>query len=806
MKFIFYLMAMLIISPVLSAQTYQQVRVHTSRENITAIASLGLAADDGIYRNGIWETVICAEEVAKLRNAGFTIDIIREDYPEYISGRNRTALHEIREINRQIRTKSINSYPYPVPGHFELGSMGGYYTPDEVLQELDSMRLFYPGLISLKTPAGSLQTVEGRNVNYVKISNKPDENTSKPRIQYNSLTHAREPMGMQQLMFFMWYLLENYATDTEVKYLVDNLELYFIPVINPDGYAYNYQNYPLGGGMWRKNRKINTGGWVGVDLNRNFGYKWGYDNIGSSSDPWDETYRGLTAFSENETRNFRDFCIDKKFKLAYNYHTYADETMYPWCYITEPTPDSLTEYEFTDRMMAGNGYVTGIPGLVLYNTNGDIMDWEYGDSTLKPRIICFTTETGNDNDGFWPSPERIIPLAEENMYANLQAAELTLPYAEITDIGPVINSRRDGFFPFRFNRLGLTDSTDYTISIKPLDSLLFANVGEPKTIHYPARHTTCTDSISYSLLPGIQVGQPYRFIWQINNGMTILRDTVTKYYGWPLVLISDSCNTMSNWTSDHWNTSSRASHSASLSIADSPYGPYESSAFYTITLKNKLGISRSPVAVIEYWVRYGTEKSFDYCQFSTSLDNGNSWTKQSTRFTNKGSVSQDFPNPVYDGFRNWSQDRVVLNNTVDKDLLARFILSSNADGFVRDGMYFDDFKVTVIDMFYDGIDPKGQMPGYISDPVPNPANTAVSVNYQFVGSKGNGDFRLPDSKTGNIDFRLFDLRGILLNDIPLTSSAGTIKFDVSELPEGIYLYRICGSFSNSAVKKLVVVH
>ena len=76
MKFIFYLMAMLIISPVLSAQTYQQVRVHTSRENITAIASLGLAADDGIYRNGIWETVICAEEVAKLRNAGFTIDII----------------------------------------------------------------------------------------------------------------------------------------------------------------------------------------------------------------------------------------------------------------------------------------------------------------------------------------------------------------------------------------------------------------------------------------------------------------------------------------------------------------------------------------------------------------------------------------------------------------------------------------------------------------------------------------------------------------------------------------------------------
>ena len=176
--------------------------------------------------------------------------------------------------------------------------MGGYYSPIQVLNELDSMRLFYPALISQKTAVGSQQTIEGRDVYCVRISNTPDQNTNKPKIQYNSLTHAREPMGMQQMMFFMWYLLENYTTNEEVKYLVDNLELYFIPVMNPDGFMYNYITDPAGGGMWRKNRRNNGSGEYGVDLNRNFGYKWGYDNYGSSPDPWSETYRGPSAFSD----------------------------------------------------------------------------------------------------------------------------------------------------------------------------------------------------------------------------------------------------------------------------------------------------------------------------------------------------------------------------------------------------------------------------------------------------------------------------------------------------------------------------
>ncbi len=795
MKHYLNILILLLFPAIMHAQTFQEVKIHAAPESIRTIAGLGIAVDDGIYRNGIWETILSVGEVAKVRNAGFTVDIIREDYSKYIAERNKAAEQDVKEINRQIRTKSIQTTQYPVPKHFELGSMGGYYTPDEVLNELDSMYFFYPNLIIQKTPLTNRLTVEGRNQYYVRISNTPTQNTNKPKIVYNSLTHAREPMGMQQLMYFMWYLLENYNTSAEVKYLVDNLELYFIPVVNPDGYAYNFFTDPGGGGLWRKNRKDNGGGVFGVDLNRNFGYMWAYDDQGSSPNPWDETYRGPMAFSENETQNIRDFFAVKNFKMAYNYHTYADQTMYPWCYKTMLTPDSLTNMAFTDHMTAQNGYVTGTPGAILYNTNGDVMDWEYGDVVTKPRIICFTTETGNGNDGFWPLPYRIIPLAQENMYANLQAAHLTLPYAEIMDIGPVINPIRNGYFHFQFERLGLTDSVDYSITVKPLDSLLFASVGPAKIIHYPGKQVIFRDSIAYSLLQGIQIGQAYRFIWQINNGLTILTDTVTKYYGWPQVLMMDSLNNNENWISPKWNISSKTSHSAPSSMADSPAGPYNNNANYTVTLRNSVTVGQSPVAVLEFWVRYDAEKSMDYCQFYTSLNNGVNYVKQSTRYTTNGSIGQDYPNPIYDGFRNWSEDRVVLAGASNADLMVKFTIRSDGNGVTKDGMYFDDFKVSAIDMTYNGIDPTGQLLGFISSPIPNPANTLVAFDYQLPGN---------NSTSGS--FQLFDTRGIVVKEVPVTTASGHIRFSAESLPAGIYLYRISGSFGTTAVKKLVVAH
>ena len=115
----------------------------------------------------------------------------------------------------------------------------------------------------------------------MKISDNPNTDEPEPEVLYTALHHAREPESLSQLIYYMWYVLENYATDPEVQALVDNTEMYFAPCINPDGYLYNEQTDPNGGGLWRKNRRDNLDGEFGVDLNRNYDFSWGYDDTGS---------------------------------------------------------------------------------------------------------------------------------------------------------------------------------------------------------------------------------------------------------------------------------------------------------------------------------------------------------------------------------------------------------------------------------------------------------------------------------------------------------------------------------------------
>jgi carboxypeptidase T len=127
----------------------------------------------------------------------------------------------------------------------------------------------------------------------VRLSDNPTVDEDEPEVLYTGMHHAREPIGMQLLIFYMYYLLENYDTDPDVQYIVDNFELYFIPILNPDGYAYNIQNDPNGGGGTggRTAGRMMTGPMALISTGT-IGYMWGYDNNGSSPVPSDMT---LTA-------------------------------------------------------------------------------------------------------------------------------------------------------------------------------------------------------------------------------------------------------------------------------------------------------------------------------------------------------------------------------------------------------------------------------------------------------------------------------------------------------------------------------
>ena len=78
----------------------------------------------------------------------------------------------------------------------------------------------------------------------------------------------------------------------------------------------------------------------GVDLNRNFGYEWGYDDIGSSPSSSSETYRGTGPFSEPETQNVKAFIESHEFVITVFYHSYSNLFLYPWGFGPKATPDA----------------------------------------------------------------------------------------------------------------------------------------------------------------------------------------------------------------------------------------------------------------------------------------------------------------------------------------------------------------------------------------------------------------------------------------------------------------------------------
>ena len=184
------------------------------------------------------------------------------------------------------------------------------YTYSEMITHLDTIHSLYPGITTAKFSIGT--SIEGRTIWAMKVSDNPGTDENEPEVGFDGLTHAREPITVNVLIETIYELCENYGTDPELTFLVDNREIFFIPVLNPDGYVYNEQTYPGGGGMWRKNRHAPVGGCYGVDLNRNYPYQWG--GSGSSPDPCDETYRGATRPAPSpRSRRCMNFVNDREF-------------------------------------------------------------------------------------------------------------------------------------------------------------------------------------------------------------------------------------------------------------------------------------------------------------------------------------------------------------------------------------------------------------------------------------------------------------------------------------------------------------
>ncbi len=764
---------------------YSKVKISANEAQLNLLAQAGIDVTEGFIKKG--EFLVCdysEQEIETINNLGLNYEILIEDVAKYYQDRNFGLSANADDYK--------GAGDYEVPENFELGSMSGHATYVEIVAHLDNMANLFPDLITVKESIG--QSIEGREQWMVKISDNPNVNETEPEVLYTALHHAREPAGVMQMLFYMYYLLENYDTDPFIQSLVDNTEMYFVPVVNPDGYVYNQTTNPNGGGMWRKNRRNNdVPGCMGVDLNRNYGYMWGNDNSGSSPDPCQETYRGATAFSEPEIEHIKDFCENHEFKIALNYHTYGQWLLYPWGFTPDPCPDDVLFNAYSVLMSADHNYTYGPGNTTIYNTNGGSDDWMYGEQTTKGKILAYTPELGGDNDGFWCAIDRVIPIAQENMLQNLLAAAFAGSYADVVDLSPLLTNLTNGLIDFEITRYGLVDGS-FTVSLTPLSNNI-VTTGEPISFTDLELLESQMASIPYSLYPMITGGEQFKFLLSIDNGNYIISDTLTKVFGTAVAIFEDDCNTFDNWTSTSWGLTTESYHTAPRSITDSPNGNYQNNVTRTITMSNTIDLSNVAYALLNFWAKWELETGYDYVQVLISTNNGGSWLPLEGQYTVMGNGNQSPGEPVYDGFQTtWVKEEIVLFDYIGSAVKFRFKLTSDF-GVVEDGFYFDDFSVMVINEASTGFEnqPTLDQPLFISNPVPNPATHSVHFN-----------FNLPETSR-NFDLRIFNTAGqqVFFKNLELDQS--DLIVPVEGWTPGIYYYRLEGENLQSVARKLIIL-
>lgn len=760
-KFLHLLFFSFLVVSTIYGQSYKQVKIYINQKSdIQHLQNAGVQFDHLSFNKEDNSISVFADEndFAILQSSGFTYEVLIDNWKSFYE-----SLPKLTEAQKQefIRQSKLD---YNVGG-FGFGSMGGFYTLAEVIAELDTMRMLYPDLVTVKASIGN--TIENRPIYMVKISDNADINENEPQVLYTALHHAREPESMMQMIYFMYYLLENYGTDPEATYLVNNRELYFVPVVNPDGYEYNRLTDPAGGGMWRKNRRNNGGGTYGIDLNRNYGPMayWNSSYGGSSTDPGSETYRGTAPFSEPETAALRDFIGTKNFSNVLNYHTYGNWLIYPYGCFPWLTPDSLIFIEYANEMTSYNGYTAGTAiETVGYNVRGTSDDYAYdGDTVMNSgKIIAMTPEVGDE--WFWPSQGNIFPEAQENLKPNLFFAWVGGEYVGIENPNFTQQYFNPGdvvdFFPI-FKNKGLAPGNNIHVEFNSLSSYATVTNGSAVISSIGARESiTLSTQLSFTISASTPAEEEIGLEFTTSDGSTTMRvDTIYIIIGTPEIVWQDTTNdpallwTITPSTNPHWEATNLTYYTPPVSFTDSKSGNYLNNANVIMTLSSPIDLSLYSNPRLTFWTKYDIESNWDYGQVSVSTNNGSTWFPLSGQYTEPG-VGSFQPNgePLYDGIRTtWVKEEMSLAGHTSSQVKFRFQLRS--DGFVtRDGWYVDDIAVIVYTI----------VPVELTQFSASVKNENVLINWSTATEMNNRGFEIQRSPSfSNSEFRNWETIGFI---------------------------------------------
>jgi len=340
-----------------------------------------------------------------IQENGFVVEIITEDVYEYLE---------------KIRKEQISLFAEPTSAK--------YHSYDEVIADFKALEV---SGVAQTYIIGS--THEGRDILAIKISDNPSEDENEPGALFLGCHHALEWISVEVPYYLAHYLVNNYEADLEVKRLIDNCEIWVVPIVNPDGYVYTWTTDRL----WRKNRRDNGNGTFGVDLNRNYGYMWGLS--GSSGNPSNWNYRGPSAFSEPETQAIRDLILASEFRITMSYHSYGQLLYWPWGYTFDPCPDdapmSAMSYNMKELIqeISGSIYTLWAEWKEKFLVSGDTGDWPYGELGIYSFGTELRPETADQGGPVLPEGQ-ILPTCEENLPVALYLISLSVADGGIDNI------------------------------------------------------------------------------------------------------------------------------------------------------------------------------------------------------------------------------------------------------------------------------------------------------------------------------------------------------------------------------------
>ena len=395
---------------VVKANASKQYEVYDAR-NVTMrnkIAGTGAAIDS--IDHAVVTVSATASEVAAIRALGFRVEALPESTATPPGG--------LSTLDFPSRDAAYNNY-------------------GELQAKVDAIVAQYP-TITRKSVIG--KSYQGRDIVAIKISDNVATDEAEPEVLYDAQLHAREHLTAEMTLYLLEMYTSGYASDTRVRNVVNGREIWIIPQVNPDGSEYDIATGSYR--SWRKNRQPNSGSsYVGTDLNRNFGYKWGCCG-GSSGSTSSDTYRGTAPFSAPETQVVRNFVNSRivggvqQIKASMDFHSYSELVLWPFGHTSADTTTGMTADQnrtfstLGKQMAALNGY-TPEQSSDLYVTDGDLLDWLWG----THKIFAYTLEMypkSASGGGFYPPASVITRETTRNKTAALLLAETAdCPYKVI---------------------------------------------------------------------------------------------------------------------------------------------------------------------------------------------------------------------------------------------------------------------------------------------------------------------------------------------------------------------------------------